>query len=58
MKFPPKAALSKLVNSLKGASPRRLRQEFRNSSSTAGGRNDFSRQAPASPDRPAVLRRR
>ncbi len=26
--FPPKAALSKLVNSLKGVSPRRMRQEF------------------------------
>ncbi|MFD7746221.1 IS200/IS605 family transposase [Streptomyces sp. NPDC059698] len=26
--FPPKVALSKLVNSLKGVSPRRLRQEF------------------------------
>ena len=26
--FPPKAALSKLVNSLKGVSSRRMRQEF------------------------------
>ncbi|CRK59641.1 transposase IS200-family protein [Alloactinosynnema sp. L-07] len=28
IKFPPKVALSKLVNSLKGVSSRRLRQEF------------------------------
>lgn len=28
MNFPPKLALSKLVNSLKGVSSRRLRQEF------------------------------
>jgi putative transposase len=28
VKFPPKAALPKLVNSLKGVSSRRMRQEF------------------------------
>lgn len=28
MSFPPKVTLSKLVNSLKGVSSRRLRQEF------------------------------
>ena len=28
MNFPPKVALSKVVNSLKGASSRRMRQEF------------------------------
>jgi putative transposase len=41
--FPPKVALSKLVNSLKGVSSRRMRQEFPNSFNTIGGRNACGR---------------
>lgn len=38
--FPPKVAVSKLVNSFKGVSSRRLRQEFPDLSATTGGHND------------------
>ena len=37
MNFPPKVALSKLVNSLKGVSSRRMRQEFPGLRGTTGG---------------------
>lgn len=50
--FPPKVALSKLVDSLKGVSSRRLRQEYPNSCGTTGGRND-SGPARTSPGRSA-----
>lgn len=49
--YPPKVALSKLVNSLKGVTARRLRQEYApppTSRSTCGAAT--SGQAPTSPD--------
>jgi putative transposase len=65
--FPPKVALSKLVNSLKGVSSRRLRlgappgrrlgESTRNWSGTTGGHSGCG-PAPTSPDRPAEPRRR
>ncbi len=53
--FPPKVALSKLVNSLKGVSSRRLRQEFPAWPGITGGRTGCS-PGPTSPDRSAVRR--
>ena len=40
--FPPKVALSSLVNSLKGVLARRLRQEFPTSSATTGAQRLWS----------------
>jgi putative transposase len=49
--FPPNVALSKLVNSLKGVSSRRLRQEY-----PATGARSVRGPVPASPGRRAGLR--
>jgi putative transposase len=51
--FPPKVAVAKLVNSLKGVSSRRLRQEFDDLTGTTGGRTS-SGPAPTSPAPSAV----
>ena len=63
--FPPKVAVSKLVNSLKGVSSRRLQlgappgrrlgESSPTSSATTGGHN-ASAPAPTSPDPPAAPR--
>lgn len=53
--FPPTVAVSRLINSLKGVSSRRLRQEFPNWSSTIGGRNACG-PVPTTPDRLAERR--
>ena len=53
--FPPKVALSKRVNSPKGAISRRMRREFPTCSAATGGRTGRS-PARTSPDRPAGAR--
>ena len=53
--FPPAVAISRLVNSLKGVSSRRLRQESRTRPATTGGRNGCG-LGPTSPDRSAAPR--
>lgn len=53
--FPPKAALSRLVNRLTGVSSRRMRQEFPAWPGLTGGRTGCG-PGPTSPDRPAAHR--
>ena len=53
--FPPTVALSRLVNSLKGVSSRRLRQEFPDLAGTTGGPGGCDR-GRTSQARPEMLR--